>query len=89
MSLILQRLAGLEEVLPLPDIDRHLSCPVSKETEGAIKASILKVGVFALLIIVYKFGISFSIFSFYILRAISASYSSNLLKFIKIILLPE
>ncbi|KAK3432470.1 hypothetical protein EUGRSUZ_E04338 [Eucalyptus grandis] len=40
--MLLRRLAGLEEVLPLPDIDRHLSCPVSKETEGAIKASILK-----------------------------------------------
>ncbi|KAF8025407.1 hypothetical protein BT93_F2287 [Corymbia citriodora subsp. variegata] len=40
--MLLRRLAGLEEVLPLPDIDRHLSCSVSKETEGAIRASILK-----------------------------------------------
>lgn len=62
MSLILQRLAGLEEVLPLPDIDKYLSCSVSKETEGAIKASILKVGAFALLIIVYMFGTCFFLY---------------------------
>ncbi|KAI3442277.1 uncharacterized protein J3R85_001385 [Psidium guajava] len=40
--MLLRRLAGLEEVLPLPDIDRYLSCSVPKETEGAIRASILK-----------------------------------------------
>ncbi|KAI6704848.1 hypothetical protein NL676_007810 [Syzygium grande] len=40
--MLLRRLAGLEEVLPLPDIDKYLSFSVSKETEGAIKASILK-----------------------------------------------
>ncbi|XP_030550089.1 uncharacterized protein LOC115755003 isoform X2 [Rhodamnia argentea] len=40
--MLLRRLAGLEEVLPLPDINRYLNCSVSKETGGAIRASILK-----------------------------------------------
>lgn len=85
MSLVLQRLAGLEEVLPLPDVDRCLSCSVSKESEGAIKASILKVGVFTLLVIFTSLEFSFLIY-------LSCRFSILLLEsidFTEIILLPD
>jgi hypothetical protein len=39
----LQRLAGSEEVLSVPDANRFLDSPVNKEIQNSIQASLLKV----------------------------------------------
>lgn len=39
----MQRLAGLEEVLPIPDINQFIASSVSKDIQNSIQASLLKV----------------------------------------------
>lgn len=43
-STTMQRLAGLEEVMPIPDINQFVDSSVSKDTQNFIQASLLKVG---------------------------------------------
>lgn len=50
MVLNLQRLAGSEEVLPVPDVSQLLDSTVPKEIENIVQASLLKVG-FVLIIL--------------------------------------
>ncbi|KAI5563125.1 hypothetical protein BDE02_15G096000 [Populus trichocarpa] len=40
--MLLRRLAGSEEVLPVPDANRFLDSPVNKEIQNSIQASLLK-----------------------------------------------
>uniref|UniRef100_A0A6N2KYF1 Uncharacterized protein n=1 Tax=Salix viminalis TaxID=40686 RepID=A0A6N2KYF1_SALVM len=42
--MLLRRLAGSEEVLPMPDANRFLDSSVNKEIKNSIQASLLKVG---------------------------------------------
>ncbi|KAG8652763.1 uncharacterized protein LOC110617086 isoform X2 [Manihot esculenta] len=41
--MLLKRLAGLEEVLPIPDINQFIASSVSKDIQNSIQASLLKI----------------------------------------------
>lgn len=49
----MQRLAGSEEVLPLPDVNQLMGSSATNEIKNSIQASLLKVGDYSLSFLVY------------------------------------